>query len=84
MKPLKTPSVADPGFARGEGGNPLCEGAKLLFGQKFPQNCMKIKEFGPRGGRIPGAPPRSANALDINTPQKCQKCQICVICENVF
>ena len=22
----------------------------LLFGQKIPENCMKMKEFGPRGG----------------------------------
>ena len=25
-------------------------GANILFGQKFPENCMKSKEFGPRGG----------------------------------
>ena len=23
----------------------------------FPKNCMKLKEFGPPGGRIPHAPP---------------------------
>ena len=27
--------------------------------QKIPENCMKMKEFGPRGGgvHVPGAPP---------------------------
>ena len=41
--------VADPGFPRGGGVNPRGWGANLLFGQKFPENCMKMKEFGPRG-----------------------------------
>ena len=38
----------------------------LLFGQKFPKNCMKMKEFGPRGGGVRPwrpTPLRSANAL---------------------
>ena len=44
--------VADPGFPRGGGGN-------LLFGQNFPENCIKMKELGPGvgGWRIPGALP---------------------------
>ena len=55
-------SVADPGFPRGGGANPQSGGANLLLGQKFPENCMKMKEFGPRGGvRVPCAPLRSAN-----------------------
>ena len=42
--------VADPEFPRGGGAN-------LLFGQKFPKNCIKMKEFGPGGGaRVPDAP----------------------------
>ena len=51
-------SVADPGFPRGGGANPEGGGANLIFGQKFPENCMKMKEFGPRGGkRASLAPP---------------------------
>ena len=34
------------GGANSEGG---CK--KLLFGHFFPKNCMKLKEFGPRGVR---------------------------------
>ena len=34
-------------------------GANLLFGQNFPENCMKMDEFGPReGARCPGTPPQ--------------------------
>ena len=59
---LDPPTVVDTGFQR-RGRQPPRWGANLLFGQIFPENCMKIKEFGP-GGRVPGAPPplRSANA----------------------
>ena len=54
--------MADPGFPREGGANSYGGGANLLFGQKFPEICMKMKEFGPRGGaRVPGAPLRSAN-----------------------
>ena len=35
-------------------------GANLLFGQNFPEKCMKMKEFGPGGwgggARVPGTP----------------------------
>ena len=60
--------VADPGFPREGGDNPQGGGAYLIFGQKFPENCMKMKEFGPRvGGGASLAPPlRSANA-ETNT-----------------
>ena len=56
-------SVADLGFPRGGGANPQGGGANLLFDQKFPKNCMKMKEFRPRGGARPWRPPplRSAN-----------------------
>ena len=55
-------SVADPGFPRGGGTNPQGRGAKLLFSKKIPENCMKMKEFGPRGGCASLAPLlRSAN-----------------------
>ena len=36
-------------FPSGGGTNPQGGGANLLFGQKFAENCMKMKEFGPRG-----------------------------------
>ena len=45
--------VANPGFPRGEGANPQDRGANLLYGQNFPKNCMRMKEFGPRGGARP-------------------------------
>ena len=32
-------------------------GKNLFVGQIFPENCMKIKEFGPRGGGASLAPP---------------------------
>ena len=44
-------AVADPVFPRrGGGANPQGGGANLLFCPNFPENCMKMKEFGPRGG----------------------------------
>ena len=47
-------TVADPGFS--PGGAPTPKSA-IIF-QFFAENCMKMKEFGPRGGaRVPGAPP---------------------------
>ena len=50
--------VADPGFPRGGGANSQGGGANPLFGQNFPENCMQIKEFEPRGGgRVSLAPP---------------------------
>ena len=52
LEPFGTKSlaVADLGFPRGGGANPQGGGANLLFGQKFPENCMKMNKFGPRGG----------------------------------
>ena len=35
----------------------------LLFFNFFAENCMKMKEFGLPGGRVPGAPLGSANVL---------------------
>ena len=48
-------SVADLGFSWGGAPTPKVG----LFFQLFAENCMKMKEFGPRGGgaRVPGAPP---------------------------
>ena len=48
--------VADPGFPKGGGANPQGGDVNLLFGQKFPENCMKMKEFGP-GGEASLTPP---------------------------
>ena len=48
----------------GGGANFQGGGANLLFGQIFTKNCMKMKEFEPRGGPcVPGATP---------SPQICQ------------
>ena len=42
--------VADPGFPRGGGANSP-GGRQHTILPKFPKNCMKLKEFGPPGGR---------------------------------
>ena len=42
-----TRSVADPGFPWGGGTNPPGDKHTILL--NFPKNCMKSKEFGPRG-----------------------------------
>ena len=49
--------VADPGYPDG-GTNQRGEGANLLFGKFFKENCMKIKEIGPRevGAHFPRVP----------------------------
>ena len=48
--------VADPGFPRGEGANSPGGGRQHTILPKIPKNCMKLKEFGPPGGR--GAHPK--------------------------
>ena len=47
-------SVADLGFPRGGGANSP-GGRQHTILPKFSKNCMKLKEFGPRGG---GARPK--------------------------
>ena len=44
-------AVVDPGFSRWEGGagNPRGECGNLSFCKIFSENCMKMKEFGPKG-----------------------------------
>ena len=44
-------SVADPGFPRGGGANSPGGGRQHTILPNFPINCMKLKEFGPGGGR---------------------------------
>ena len=46
-------SVADLGFPRGGGANSPEGGHQHRILPKFPKNCMKLKEFGPRGGARP-------------------------------
>ena len=41
-------AVVDPGFPRSRGVNPRREAPAYDFAT-FPKNCMKLKEFGPRG-----------------------------------
>ena len=50
--------VADPEFSQGCTPTPKIA---IIF-QIFAKNCMKMKEFGPPGGLVPGAPLGSANA----------------------
>ena len=38
------------------GANCKSERVNLLFGQISPENCMKLKEFGPGGAHVTGAP----------------------------
>ena len=54
--------MADPGFPRW-GRQPPRRKRKSIrsIWQDFCQNCMKIKEIGPRGARVPSAPFGSAN-----------------------
>ena len=54
-------SVADPGFSPGGAPTPKIA---IIF-HIFAENCMKMKEFGPPGGRAFGAPLGSANDINI-------------------
>ena len=70
---LHSQAVADPGFPRRGGANFQSGGANLLFGQIFTQNCMKMKEFGPRGGgarpwRHPLDPPMPRDVINVMLP----------------
>ena len=56
------PTVADPGFSQGGGAN-LPRGSQHTISPNFPKNCMKLKEFGPRGGHTSLVPP-----LDLPLP----------------
>ena len=61
-------SVADPGFSFVGGTNYQSGCANLLFYKFFAEkNCMKMKEFGPRGSSLATPPPGSANAFGIMT-----------------
>ena len=57
-------SVTDPGFPQGGGVNPPRGGCEHTILPNSPKNCMKLKEFGRRGGgRASLTPPlRSATA----------------------
>ena len=75
--------MADPGFPRRGGANPQGGGANLLFCPNFPENCMKMKEFGPRGGGArPWRPPLDP-PMTIDYKIKCRyakggnRAQIC-------
>ena len=52
-----TLSVADPGFPRGGDANSPGGGRQHMILPNVPKNCMKLKEFGPRGGGRPLRPP---------------------------
>ena len=40
--------------------------ANLLFGQIFTENCMKLRKFGPGGGRTSLVPPLKSATLKYN------------------
>ena len=48
-------AVADPGFPQGGGANSPGDRQHTIL-PNFPQNCMKLKEFGPPGGMRPSHP----------------------------
>ena len=48
--------VVDPGFPRGWGAN-FPGGRQHTILPNVPKNCMKLKEFRPRGGTHPSRPP---------------------------
>ena len=56
--------MADPGFPVGGEREPIRGGVDLRRGCFLVKMYAKTKEFGPVGGgaRVPGTPPRSANA----------------------
>ena len=49
-------AVVDPGFSREGGANSKDGCEKLLFGQFFPKNCMKLALDLEGVARVPGAP----------------------------
>ena len=68
---IETTAVSDPGFSRGGWAN-----SKLgLFCKFFAENCMEMKEFGPRGrgggsARVPAIPPDPPMHCIIEVPSK--------------
>ena len=69
-------TVANPGFPRGWGHQP--SGGHHTIFLNFPKNCMKLKEFGPRGVRIPRVPLRSITGAPAYyfghfPPENCMK-----------
>ena len=58
---LRVIPVADPGFPRGGGANHQGGEVNLIFGQKFPENAWKWKNWDPEGG---GARPQRPPPLD--------------------
>ena len=46
-------AVSDPGFSIGGGTNSKGGCERLFFGQFFPTNCMKLKEFGLKAAACP-------------------------------
>ena len=48
----------------------------LLFFNFVPENCMKMKEFGPPGGRVPGVPPLDPPmSLNVNELKNAESLQ---------
>ena len=67
---LMSSSVADPGFPWGGGANSPGGGANIHFCQNFSKNCMKLKDFGRRGGMSfipPLDPPLMSSSTTISS-----------------
>ena len=64
MLQLRVLSVADPGFSPGGAPTPKIA---IIF-HIFAETCMKMKEFGPQGGRASLAPPLDPPMLMFMQP----------------
>ena len=49
----------------------------ILFGLFFPEKCMKMKEMGPRGARIPGATPWICHCRSITSMHSSRMRTVC-------
>ena len=67
-------AVADPGFPRGGGANSP-GGRQHTILPNFPKNCMKLKEFGPRGGRGRASKILLCRSATVKH-KSCQSCRV--------
>ena len=59
--------MTDPGFPQGGGVNPPRGGREHAILPNSPKNCMKLKEFGRRGGGVrPSRPPLDPPLLIVD------------------
>ena len=70
-------TVADSGFPRGGGANSPGGGRQHMILPYFPEKCMKLKEFGPRGGG------HASLAFPLDPPLD-KGCMVGLICGIMF